>query len=31
VDQDFIKRKLATDVNLNTQGIIFWQQQLHKS
>lgn len=29
VDQDFIKRKLATDVNLNTQGIIFWQEKIN--
>ena len=29
-DLDFAREKLANDVNLNTQGLIFWQQRLHQ-
>jgi hypothetical protein len=28
---DLAKKKLTNDVNLNTQGLIFWQQKVNKT
>ncbi len=30
-DTKSCQQKLANDVNLNTQGLIFWQKRLHQS